>query len=133
VAEDFFGSYTFDRGIGYSVIDVWEGPKIFRAVVTNETDEGFLRREIRDRDPQKLFFREMAIIRSVPGTKLVLMVEEGEPFPWRVRTEDDEVHEFVEGFMRTPAGREIRKNILFGLEHQVDTENGNGFGRRSKK
>ena len=115
----FFGSYTFDRGTGYSILDAWEGPKMFSATVTSETGEGFIRREVREKDPQRLFFRAMAIIKNLPGTKLVLVESEGEPFPWRVRTEEDEIRESVEEFKRTPHWAELRKNIAFGPRYQA--------------
>lgn len=126
MTEKYFGSYTFDMGTGYSTFTVWEGPKMFRAVVFNETDAGYQRREIRDRDPQKLFIRMMAIIQGASGTKLVLVEEDGEPFPWRVRTEEDEVREFARDFLRTMHGRELIKNIAFGPEHKLGPEYENG-------
>ena len=115
--EELFGSYTFVRGTGYSIIDVWEGPKMFRAVVhNNEADGSYSRQEMRDRDLQRLFLRVMAVVRRAPGTEPVLIESEGEPFPLRVRTEEDEIREFAEEFMRTKHGRDLRMNVLFGPE-----------------
>lgn len=126
MSEEFFGTYQFDRGVGYSSIDVYEGPKQFRAVIVNEGETPY-RREIRDKDPQKIFFRAMALVEHAKRTKpLTMIIEEGERFPWRTRTEDDEIEEFVEGFMRTPAGQEIRKNVKFGPEHELGAEYTNG-------
>lgn len=129
MTEKFFGDYTFDRGTGFSAFTVWEGPRMFRAVVFSETEGGTQRREIRDRDPQKLYIRAMAIVGQASGTKLVLVESEGEPFPWRVRTEEDEVREFAQDFLRTMHGRELIKNIAFGPEHKLgpgDENGGNG-------
>ena len=134
--KELFGSYTFDRGTGYSIIDVWVGPKMFRAVVhNNEADGSYLRREIRDRDLQRLLLRAIAIVKGSPGTEPVLVESEGEPFPLRVRTEEDEIKEYAEEFMRTEHGRDLRMRTLFGPELEYgkwpkgEPENVNKDGR----
>lgn len=130
MSEEFFGSYQFDRGVGYSSIDIWEGPRQFRAIVINEGETPF-RKEIRDKDPQKIFFRAMALVERAPRTKpLTMIIEEGERFPWGVRTEEDEIKEFVEDFMRTEHWGDLLKNVRFGPEYKPEEfiENGDGIG-----
>jgi len=87
------GYYVFNRG---GTISVNKGPKSYEVVVLDGCGKEFVRRFFRGRDKGKLILRAMAVLKKNQfSPTLVLYESEGESFPFKVRTEQDELDDFT--------------------------------------
>ena len=104
------GSYTFVDGTDFFVE---KGPRIYRGVILLAGGGRDWRKELHDRDLERLFLRGLSIIKKNTEGELLLAEQEGIPLPFDVRTEEDMVKEFARGFWKEHP--QLLKDMRLGI------------------
>jgi len=113
----FVGSYDFEIRPGWAAFTVWQGPRVYTAIVVVDRDKHLTRKEMRDKDFEKLCYKAMAVITKYSRDP-VLVISDGRPLSFKVRTEDEEIKEFAQNFLREHP--EIILAGRFGPELKVE-------------
>ena len=92
---EFIGSYTFNRG---QTITIWKGPKSSRVSLQLFNTEGNPFKYLAGPNKDTLILKAWNLLKvdiAKDGQEPTLMESDGEPFPFRVKTEDDVIQEFL--------------------------------------
>jgi len=113
---EFVAKYDFSLKPGYAAIDIRKGPKQYLSSVIVEGREW---KELRDKDLEKLQFRSMAIVNKYSRNP-ILIETRGPSLPMQVKTEDEDIREFAESFIRSQP--DLYFNIHVGLKHPIGSD-----------
>lgn len=125
---EYLGSWLFNRG---QEVTLWKGSKAYRVSVQLMNSTGNPFKYLVGRDDERLLYRAVAMVaRDVAkdGQHLVLVEQEGASLPFKIRTEDEDLQEFLEDLKKELPKMlgSVRGNILVeGLpEHKFIEERG---------
>ncbi|KKL97063.1 hypothetical protein LCGC14_1838250 [marine sediment metagenome] len=116
----YVDSWLFNRG---QEITLWRGPKIWRVSVQLFNSEGFPFKYLEDRDKERVLLRALSLIKrdaAKDGQDVVYLDQAHEHdtalevFPVKVRTESEELEEFVQSPSVQAIIGEMRTNIRLG-------------------
>ena len=118
---EYIGRYIFNRG---QTITVFKGPKSYRVSYQLWNTEGNPFKHIVGKDGSYLTQKAFSAIKedvAKDGQELVLRESDGEPFPFRVKTEDEQLQEFVQS--------KGVQEIIQGIKRRMKTNKvGKAFG-----